>query len=80
MDKQLAEYVAHISIRSASEMSRLIPILKVHLSEEEYEPLRKAITNISKNIAENILFKIYDEYPDLDNKLDGIIEKYGRLP
>ncbi len=80
MEKEIAEYVSHVLVRSASETSRLMPILKRHLDEDEYVQYRDALVKISKTIATDLLFKIYAEHPEIDEKFDRIIEEYGRLP
>ena len=80
MNKDLAEYVATISFKSASEFGRLLPILKENLPESEYEPLRKAIAKISADIGAEILLKIFKEHPDIDAHIKKTIEQYGKIP
>ncbi len=80
MDKKLAEYVAGVAFKSSSSLSRLIPVLKENLDENEYEEFRKAITKSVSIVGTEILFKIFNDYPEIDKCFKETIERYGRLP
>lgn len=80
MNKETAEFVARVAFKNASELSKLVPILKDNLAPDEYEKIAKSIAKISGLVAKEILFDIFDEHPDIDANLKNTIEKYGKLP
>lgn len=80
MDKELAEFVARIAFKNSSELSKLIPFLKDRLDQDEYEEYAKAIAKITGLVGTEILLKIFEEHPDIDERFKGTIQKYGRLP
>ena len=80
MNKEIAEYVASIAFKNAAKFTRLIPLLKHHLSEEEYEPYRKSITRVGTIIADEVLLKIFAEHPDIDAKRKATLDTFGKLP
>jgi fibrillarin-like rRNA methylase len=80
MNKETAEFVARVAFKNASELSKLVPILKDTLAPDEYEKIATSIAKISGLVAKEILFDIFDEHPDIDANLKNTIEKYGKLP
>ena len=79
MNKEIAEYVASAAFKSAADLTRLIPILKDHLSMEEYEHYRKAITRVGAIVGGDVMLKIFAEYPDIDLRIKTTIETFGKL-
>ena len=80
MNKEVAEYVASVAFKNAAELTRLIPLLKTHLSAEEYEPYRKFMTQVGAIIADEVLLKIFKEHPEIDAKIKATLETFGKLP
>lgn len=80
MNKELAEFVARVAFKNASELSKLIPILKNSSDQEQVGDLANAITKIAELISTDILFKIYDEHPVIHANFKKAIEIYGKLP
>lgn len=80
MDKNLANYVACVAFKSASELIRLLPILKENIPESEYEYFKTAIAKASFEIGNNVLLKIFSEHPDVDADIKRIIDCYGKIP
>lgn len=80
MDKELAEFVARIAFKNSSELSRLIPVMKDNLGQDEYEKYAKSIAKITGLVGTEILLNIFDEHPDIDTKFKNIVRKYGKLP
>ena len=79
MDNELARHIAVTAFRSSANMNDLIPLLKEHCSNDEYQVYLEAISAISGDIAYKFLKKIYDEHPDIEKDIDNRIDKYGIL-
>jgi len=80
MNRELSEFVARVAFKNASELSKLIPILKNSPDHEQAAELANAVTKIAELISTDILFKIYDEHPEIHTTLKKTIESYGKLP
>jgi hypothetical protein len=80
MDKEFADFFARAIFKSTSEFSKLIPILKENLGQQEYEKYSRPIMKLTQELTQEILFEIFDEHPDIDAKIKLILEKYGKLP
>lgn len=80
MNKDLADFVARVAFKNASELSKLIPLLMDNLDEVEAKKFTTAITKIAELISTDVLFKIYDEHPDIHADFKKTMEMYGKLP
>lgn len=80
MNKDLADFVARIAFKNASELSKLIPLLADNLDEDEAKKFTTTITKVAELISTDILFKIYDEHPDIHAGFKKTMENYGKLP
>jgi hypothetical protein len=79
MDKDLAKFVAATARRSSVELTDLVPTLKGHCDEPEYQALLKAIATATATIHFEIEKKIFAQYPELEQEFEAKIRKYGRL-
>lgn len=80
MDKVTADYVVRIAFKAGSELSKLLPIVKETPKEEGDDSLEKSIFKASKMIGEEIVLKIFEMYPELQDELEVSINKFNRLP
>lgn len=80
MNKDLADFVARVAFKNASELSKLIPLLMDNLDEVEAKKFTTALTKIAELISTDVLFKIYDEHPDIHADFKKTMEMYGKLP
>ena len=80
MNEELAEYVATSAFKSLSDLGRLLAILKESLSDDEYEPYKKTLAYVCALIAEEILLEVFSSHPNIEQKINSIIDKYGKLP
>lgn len=80
MNIDLADFVARIAFKNASELSKLIPVLRQNLEEDDAKKYIEAITKIAELISTDVLFKIYDEHPVIHADFKKTMEMYGRLP
>lgn len=79
MDNELARHVAMTAFRSSANLNDLIPLLKQHCRDDEYQIYLEAISAISGDIAYKVLKKIYSQHPDIEGDIDNRIDKYGQL-
>ena len=77
MERKLARYIAATTVRSSSNISAMIPLIRAHSSSHEYEHYSKAIASIVAEASLQILNKIFEEHPDLKVELDQEIQSYG---
>lgn len=79
MERELAYHVAMVAFRSSANLNELVPLLRAFCDESEYKIFLESITAVSADISYNILKKIYDEHPGIEQDFEDRIEKYGFL-
>ena len=79
MNPDLSRHVAHVAFRASANLNDLLPIIREHATEEEYQSFLAAISAISGDIAFKLLKRLYDEHPDIEREIDDRIAKYGIL-
>ncbi len=77
MDRDLAKHVVTVSIKTASRLGDLVPLLKEHMPPQEYEIHAKAIARAVYAIGHEITDRIFAEHPDLDREIEAQIKKFG---
>lgn len=79
LNNELARHVAVTAFRSSATLNELIPLLKHHCDENEYQEYLEAISAISMDVALKLLKKIYEKHPEIEIDIDQKIETYGYL-
>jgi hypothetical protein len=79
MNRELARHVVMAGFHSASVLQDLLPMLKTHCDNNEYNQYLKAISSVSVELTLEIFNKIFAEYPDLKEEVDAKILKYGKF-
>ena len=79
MDRDLAKHVVTVGFHSLSLLEGLIPLLKEHCSETEYNKYVKSIASVSGNMMTDIFNKVFEEYPDLESEVEDKIKRYGKF-
>ncbi len=79
MDRDLAKHVVTVGFHSLSLLEGLIPLLKEHCSEAEYNEFLKSIASVSGHLMTDLFKKVFQEYPDLENEVETKINKYGKF-
>lgn len=79
MDRELARHVIATGFHSASILQDLIPLLKEHCDENEYDQYLRAIASVSTEVTLEIFNRIFAEHPDLKQEVDTKIAKYGKF-
>ena len=78
MDRDLAKHVVTVSIKTASRLGDLVPLLREHMPPQEYEVHAKAIARAVYAIGHEVTEQIFAEHPDLHYELDYLIDAvYG---
>ena len=81
MKREVADFVARTVFKANGQITPLIPFLKEHADgAEEYEVFRSALMKIARTSAEEILMKIFEEHPELQQVIDAQMADFGRLP
>ncbi|MDM3870360.1 hypothetical protein QSV34_03220 [Porticoccus sp. W117] len=80
MKKDLAEFVANIAFKNSSELSKLLPLLKEQLDQDEYGYYVQAFSEALNIISIKILLKLFEEHPEIDRNIKETIQKFGKLP
>jgi hypothetical protein len=68
VDRDLAKHVVTVGFHSLALLEGLIPLLKDHCSEAEYNEYLKSIATVSGYLMTDLFNKVFDEYPDLENR------------
>jgi len=77
MDRELAQIVATIASRVASELGELMPLLKAHGDGAADDPVRQAIAAAVYEIG-SVRDAAFAQYPDLRAEFERRSAKYGR--
>lgn len=78
MHLELARHVVRSAFRSASELERLIDLLREHCSDEEYATYLRAIATASASIQLELVNRMTSAHPCLEGEIEANITKYGR--
>jgi len=85
LDKEAARYTLFVAYKAYSELAKLIPIaipnVKNYAKRDDIDAkLYKGVFNASHVIIEELIDTIIKEYPELDNELETIMNRFKRLP
>jgi hypothetical protein len=80
VDRDTARALATAAIKSSSTLTSLLPTLRKNCSPTEYDELRKSISGIAGDISVDVLNRIFELHPDLEDELDEVIRRDGTLP
>lgn len=78
MNRSLAKVIAVAALRSSAELNALIPLLKMHCPDDEYEDVKSAIADLSLQISDGLLRRAFHDHPDLEQELDDHFQQFGR--
>jgi len=79
MDRELARHVLAVGFHSLSLLESLIPILKEHCGENEYNEYAKSIATVSAEMTTAVFNKVFHEHPDLETEVEEKIQKFGQF-
>lgn len=79
MKKELAHHIAYETFRASSMLNNMIPILKQHCDDEEYQLVARKLSRISADMAIELLNYIFKEYPEIKEEIDNKIKEYKTL-
>jgi hypothetical protein len=65
-------------MKSSTELTSLIPVLKENCSEDEYRYYGKILAKISASISLNIINDVFSKFPELKEEVDEQITKFSR--
>ena len=68
-----------VGFRSASVLQDLLPLLKAHCGQAEYDEYLKAVAAVSFEITTEIFNRVFLQFPDLKEEVDKKIEQYGKF-
>ena len=77
MDRQLAKHVVVTGFRWMSEVTDLLPLLKLHCTADQYSAYRDAITEIAGVIATEFLNPAFAVQPGLEQEVEASVNKYS---
>ena len=78
MKIELARYLARTAFRNSRELSDLVPFLKKHLSNREYQTYSRAVATAVAAIQVELLNRLTAEYPALQVEIEASIANYER--
>jgi hypothetical protein len=79
MNKELAKYIAKVAFKASADLGAIIPFIKEHCSQEEYEDIAFAIASATAGIGQDVLNLLFNKFPDIKREFDNDIKKYGRI-
>ncbi len=79
MDSELARHLIGVSFRANCELLDLLPILKEHCSPEEYEDIAQGIARSSHAITTALIEKSIESHPELTDRIEADLAKFGRV-
>lgn len=79
MDRDLAKHMVSVGFHSLSLIEGLIPLLKEHCTEAEYNEYLRSIASVCATMTSEIFNKVFRKYPDLETEVEQKIQKYGKF-
>jgi hypothetical protein len=79
MDRRLAKHIARAAFRSGGKLQELLPLLKEHCDDLEYDEYRRAIAMAIFGIQSELLKKVFCDHPTLEEEIESDIRTYGRI-
>ena len=78
MDKEVARFIANTAFRSSANLADLVPFMQAYCSAEEQKKYTIAIATAMASIQQEVLGKLYKDFPDIEEDFQRQVEKYGR--
>ncbi len=79
MNRDLAKQVATAAVRTSTQLSSLLPLLKAQCDAAEYARLLRSVASVCGHITREILHPIFAEHPDLEKDFEDSVNKYGKV-
>jgi hypothetical protein len=79
LNRELAKHVVLAGFQSMSDVTDLLPLLKAHCAENEYEIYRNAIAGIAGTIVTQVLNPVFATQPGLEHELEASVTKYAKI-
>lgn len=79
MDRDLAKHVVTVGFHSLSLIEGLIPLLKAHCTDAEYNEYLTSIASVCATMTNEVFNKVFQAYPDLEKEVEQQIQKYGKF-
>jgi hypothetical protein len=79
MTEDLARLIALTGFRSSAMLGELVPVLKQHCSDAEYQDFRDAITLAMTAIETSVTRKAKALVPGIDAEWAAKVNDYGRV-
>lgn len=79
MDKELAWHVITVAFRSTNLLQEVLPLLKDHGAEAEYEAYGKAIARAIHGVQRELIDRVVAVHPEIEAQIEARIAKYGRI-
>ena len=79
MNEDFAWTLVLTATKAGAALTGLVADLKAKCSAQEFEILSKAIARVRVDIGFNIISPIYQKFPELENRLDTVLETQGHL-
>jgi hypothetical protein len=78
VDRDVAKIVLHATYRSGADLANLVPFLKAHCDEADYERKWIAIATVLHELDSTVQQPIYREHPALEREIEARVERFGR--
>lgn len=79
MDRDLAKIILHATHRSGRELADLVPFIKAHCDEADYQRLSTAVATVLHDLDATVQQPIYREHPELEREIEDRVERFGRM-
>jgi len=63
---------------SGRELANLVPFIKDHCADDDYERMSVAIASVLHELESNICQPIYEEHPEVAREIEDRVERFGR--
>jgi hypothetical protein len=78
VDRDIAKIILNATYRSGRELADLVPFVKEHCDERDYERISIAIATVLHDLGSTIQQPIYQEHPDVECEIEDRVERFGR--
>ena len=79
MNPEFARLIVNSAMKISTELESIVPLLKVHASSEEEKELTSRISTTIEQINTDILQHIYEKFPEIEQNVHTLMDKFGRI-
>ena len=79
MQPELAFHIARTALRASRELGDLVPLMRAHLGESEFDDYAKAVGAVLASVHVELMGRLFADHPGLEAEIERSVATYDRL-